>query len=67
LPVWSNRSTEAGPCSTLTEAGLELFPLIQGPGVWVQRWARSDYRPDDLDPGLLLWDIRAGSWPRRIR
>jgi hypothetical protein len=35
-----------------------LFPLIHGLGVWGQRWARSDYGPDDLDPGLLLWDVR---------
>ena len=50
--------TEHGPSYTLTEAGRELFPLIQGLGVWGQRWARSDYQPDDLDPGLLLWDVR---------
>ena len=50
--------TDSGPCYTVTEAGRELFPLIQGLGVWGQRWARSDYQPDDLDPGLLLWDVR---------
>ena len=42
----------------MTPAGLELFPIIQGLGVWGQRWARSEYGPDDLDPGLLLWDVR---------
>jgi DNA-binding HxlR family transcriptional regulator len=51
-------ATDAGPCYTLTEAGRELYPLIEGLGVWGQRWARSDYGPDDLDPGLLLWDVR---------
>jgi DNA-binding HxlR family transcriptional regulator len=50
--------TDTGPIYNLTEAGRELFPLIQGLGVWGQRWARSDYGPDDLDPGLLLWDVR---------
>ena len=50
--------TDDGPVYSLTEAGLELFPLIQGLGVWGQRWARSDYGPDDFDPGLLLWDVR---------
>jgi DNA-binding HxlR family transcriptional regulator len=50
--------TDDGPVYGLTEAGLELFPLIQGLGVWGQRWARSEYGPDDLDPGLLLWDVR---------
>jgi DNA-binding HxlR family transcriptional regulator len=51
-------TTDQGPVYALTEAGLELFPLIQGLGVWGQRWARSDYGPEDLDPGLLLWDVQ---------
>jgi DNA-binding HxlR family transcriptional regulator len=42
----------------LTDAGKELFPLIQGLGEWGQRWVRSEYRQDELDPGLLLWDVR---------
>ena len=40
-----------------TEAGHELFPLIVGLGTWGQRWARSDDGPEDLDPGLLHWDV----------
>ncbi len=43
---------------SLTDAGCELFPLIQALGEWGQPWVRSDYGPDDLDPGLLLWDVR---------
>ena len=27
-------------------------------GVWGQRWARSQYTPAELDPGLLMWDMR---------
>ncbi len=42
----------------LTEAGTELLPLIQGLGEWGQRWARSDYQRDELDPEVLLWDVR---------
>ncbi|HVA09318.1 MAG TPA: helix-turn-helix domain-containing protein, partial [Acidimicrobiales bacterium] len=42
----------------LTEAGRELLPVIEGLGVWGQRWVRTDYGPTDLDPGLLLWDVR---------
>jgi DNA-binding HxlR family transcriptional regulator len=42
----------------LTEAGIELLPLIRGLGEWGQRWARSEYRPDELDPEVLLWDVR---------
>lgn len=42
----------------LTQAGEELRPLIDGLGEWGQRWARSQMDADDLDPGLLMWDIR---------
>jgi DNA-binding HxlR family transcriptional regulator len=43
---------------TLTEAGWELFPIIEAMGVWGQRWVRSRYTAEDLDPSLLMWDIR---------
>jgi len=56
--VVERTSSGTGTSYTLTEAGWELFPLIQGLGEWGQRWVRSDYRPEDLDPGLLLWDVR---------
>jgi hypothetical protein len=42
----------------LTPAGEELRPLIERLGEWGQRWARSQVSADDLDPGLLMWDIR---------
>lgn len=41
----------------LTPGGEELRPLIEGLGEWGQRWARSQMNADDLDPGLLMWDI----------
>lgn len=47
----------------LTDAGRELYPVILGLGEWGQRWSRTDYRGDDLDPGLLLWDVRRGLTP----
>jgi DNA-binding HxlR family transcriptional regulator len=43
---------------TLTDAGWELYPIIEAMGAWGQRWARSKYTADDLDPGLLMWDMR---------
>ena len=43
---------------TLTPAGWELFPIIEAMGLWGQRWARSRYGPDELDPALLMWDLR---------
>lgn len=42
---------------SLTKAGEELRPLIDGLGEWGQRWARSQFNANDLDPGLLMWDI----------
>ena len=42
----------------LTEAGRELEPLVMGLGVWGQRWSNRDYDAQDLDPGLMMWDLR---------
>jgi DNA-binding HxlR family transcriptional regulator len=41
---------------TLTLAGQELRPIVEGLGVWGTRWA-SDLGEQDLDPQVLLWDI----------
>jgi DNA-binding HxlR family transcriptional regulator len=41
-----------------TSAGWELYPIIEAMGVWGQRWARSIYNADELDPSLLMWDMR---------
>lgn len=42
----------------LTEAGRDLYPLIESFGHWGQRWARSTYPDGELDVELLLWDLR---------
>lgn len=42
----------------LTMAGEELRPIIEGLGVWGQRWIIADLKEDDLDPSLLMWDVR---------
>lgn len=43
----------------LTGAGRELLPIVEGMGLWAQRWSRNDLVVDDnLDPDLLMWDIR---------
>lgn len=42
----------------VTEAGRELWPVVECLGVWGQRWARQEVRPEHLDPGLLMWDMR---------
>lgn len=42
----------------LTEAGLELKPLIEQLGVWGQRWVRGRLTDADFDPDLVMWDMR---------
>jgi len=42
----------------LTAAGMELRPIVELLGVWGHRWARSHLDDDDLDTGLLMWDMR---------
>lgn len=42
----------------LTPAGEELRPLIEGMGAWGQRWLLLEVDEEDLDPSLLMWDVR---------
>lgn len=42
----------------LTSAGKELHGLIVGLGEWGQRWANQHIGPTDVDPRLLMWDMR---------
>lgn len=42
----------------LTDAGEELRPLIIGLGNWAQRWMESRLSLKNLDPSLLMWDMR---------
>jgi DNA-binding HxlR family transcriptional regulator len=42
----------------LTAAGHELQKLIDTLGEWGARWSFGEPRPDELDPGILLWWMR---------
>jgi DNA-binding HxlR family transcriptional regulator len=42
----------------LTSAGNEISPIIQSLGEWGQRWYRSNFGPEDLDVGRLMWALR---------
>lgn len=42
----------------LTPAGKELQPIIVQMGVWGRRWLQRQISREDLDVGLLMWDIR---------
>ncbi|MDX1604798.1 MAG: helix-turn-helix domain-containing protein [Candidatus Competibacterales bacterium] len=46
----------------LTPAGQALQPVIEGLGTWGKRWVRREIRSEELDAGLLMWDIH-----RRLR
>ena len=48
------------PVYQLTDAGRELEPVVMGLGVWGQRWARRTTEKQDLDPVLMMWDMRRG-------
>lgn len=43
----------------LTEAGLELKPVINSLLVWGARWAFEEPAEEDLDPVLLMWWMRS--------
>ncbi|MEZ5729112.1 MAG: winged helix-turn-helix transcriptional regulator [Burkholderiaceae bacterium] len=43
----------------LTDAGRELFPVLEMMGMWSQRWAKREIVSDrNRDPGLLMWELR---------
>ncbi len=42
----------------LTEAGRDLRPVVEAVGIWGQRWVDADLSLDNLDPSLLMWDMR---------
>ena len=42
----------------LTDAGEELRPIVIAMGTWGQRWVESQLSLRNLDPSLLMWDMR---------
>jgi DNA-binding HxlR family transcriptional regulator len=42
----------------LTDAGEELRVVVESLGVWGQRWVESSVTLKNLDPSLLMWDMR---------
>jgi DNA-binding HxlR family transcriptional regulator len=54
------RRVEDGGRSTgyhLTEAGLELQPVVWALGHWAARWSFGDPADDELDTGWLVWRL----------
>jgi DNA-binding HxlR family transcriptional regulator len=50
----------------LTVAGRELEPIVQCLGHWGQRWIRRGRDPKNIDPVLLMWDLRRNLDPSRL-
>ena len=42
----------------LTQAGEDLRPVVMSLGFWGQRWVESSVSLKNLDPSLLMWDMR---------
>ena len=42
----------------MTEAGKDLRGVVEAVGVWGQRWVDAELSLDNLDPSLLMWDMR---------
>ena len=55
--IVDRKENNSGVRYRLTKAGEELTPIISQLGTWGHRWVRSDLLQEDLDPGLLVWDI----------
>ena len=50
----------------LTDAGRELYPVIEQLGVWGHRWLRNELRDEHLDPRYLMWLIGRRVDPARM-
>jgi DNA-binding HxlR family transcriptional regulator len=50
----------------LTEAGEDLRPIIMSMGFWGQRWVESQLSLRNLDPSLLMWDMRRNLDPKPL-
>lgn len=42
----------------LTEAGKDLRPVVEAMGFWGQKWVEARLSLRNLDPSLLMWDMR---------
>ncbi|HET6158122.1 MAG TPA: helix-turn-helix domain-containing protein [Dongiaceae bacterium] len=42
----------------MTEAGMDLRPVVEAMGFWGQKWIEARLSLKNLDPSLLMWDMR---------
>jgi DNA-binding HxlR family transcriptional regulator len=48
----------------LTKSGRDLGAVVEAVGVWGHRWIETESSLDNLDPNLLMWDMRRNIDPR---
>jgi DNA-binding HxlR family transcriptional regulator len=56
--IYVRRRADGNSDYRLTEMGEDLKPLITELGNWGQRWVESKVTLRNLDPSLLMWDMR---------
>ncbi len=61
-PLPSGRGREYSP----TTAALEFREVLDRLGAWGQRWATTQFDPQNLDLGLLMWNMRRRVDTRRL-
>jgi DNA-binding HxlR family transcriptional regulator len=64
--VVTRTQDERGVSYKLTQAGAELRPVVEFMAGWGSKWVRRRVSRDDLDAGLLMWDIRRTVDPSRF-
>lgn len=57
---------DGNPDYRLTAMGEELKPLVMALGEWGHRWIESSVSLRNLDPSLLMWDMRRNLDPRPL-
>lgn len=50
----------------LTEAGRDLREVVIAMGIWGQKWVESSLSLKNLDPSLLMWDMRRNLNPKPL-
>lgn len=50
----------------LTESGRDLHDVVIAMGIWGQKWVESSLSLKNLDPSLLMWDMRRNLNPKPL-
>jgi DNA-binding HxlR family transcriptional regulator len=50
----------------LTESGRDIGPVVEAMGFWGQKWIESELSLKNLDPSLLMWDMRRNLNPEPL-